>query len=478
MRVYFPRLLCLGVVALCATDAFAVRWQLTPGVGLSEYYSDNVRLEQPGQEMSAFITSVNPGFNLNGNGQRVNIRSNYSMQNYFYHSEGEDIDDVRYHTGALSGEFKAMQERFNLGLGSTYSQQTIDPQEVRQQQEFNLGAEVQNFYTLRFAPRLRQEVGSFFVSELNYQWDHIEFIDDVFFESRNFASIALNSPDPRARIQYGTIYRYEKRSYQFGGGFTIQNVDLHGAYQFTPRLTGSASIGYDKNESVEALLVDDEGIIWGLGLDWRPINRIRLEMHIGEQFYGQNYSLNYNHRLRRMIWNLRLVRELFRFESNILEQNILGPDPNNNNNPLPVPIVVDPEDQTEIQLRNRADLNLTFNARRNSMSIGAYVDYRDYLTDDRKTDQDQFMGASLSYTFRFSQKASLTLSSNFERLREVRAAAVDERDTTYVRTSINFTRQIRSRLTFNTSWTRNEGLEVGNFEYAENVGVIDIRMQF
>ena len=97
-----------------------------PLLQLEEVYTDNIALAPPDQTYTDYITGVNPGFGLAGEGGRIKVKVNYRLQNYLYANDRSR--NSSHQQLAANGNAELLKNIFFVDARSSISQQIINPQ--------------------------------------------------------------------------------------------------------------------------------------------------------------------------------------------------------------------------------------------------------------------------------------------------------------------------------------------------------------
>ena len=111
-------------VLLHCEKSYALSWTMKPSVQTQEIYSDNINLAPSGSEKSAFVTSVNPGFSINGQSARSTMNFNYRMQN-LYNAGGNNGLSI-YNQLQSNSHNVLLANKFFIDSNSSISQQNIN----------------------------------------------------------------------------------------------------------------------------------------------------------------------------------------------------------------------------------------------------------------------------------------------------------------------------------------------------------------
>ena len=124
-QVYFTGVIVLVVFAGHGIRAVAGIWRVTPVIGLSESFTDNVDLATDGQDRTAdLVTVVSPGVSVRGSGGRLSLDLDYVLERTL-HRNRPQRDDFTHDLTAHS-----RSELYNrilfLDAQASISQQLLD----------------------------------------------------------------------------------------------------------------------------------------------------------------------------------------------------------------------------------------------------------------------------------------------------------------------------------------------------------------
>jgi uncharacterized protein (PEP-CTERM system associated) len=96
-------------------------------------------------------------------------------------------------------------------------------------------------------------------------------------------------------------YSKETIDYETQGDIDIELGNLNARRLITPTVGVLAQGGYEYYQSGN--IPATEGPSWSAGLEWAPSPRTRLAATAGRRFYGNAYSVDFNHRSRLTTWS-------------------------------------------------------------------------------------------------------------------------------------------------------------------------------
>jgi uncharacterized protein (PEP-CTERM system associated) len=95
-------------------------------------------------------------------------------------------------------------------------------------------------------------------------------------------------------------YTRDSVDYDVGRGYTLQNFTATARRLLTPTLNVSATVGYEDNDYATLTGEQPSGANWNVGFNWTPTPRTHLAATAGRRYFGNTYSLDFSHRMRRL----------------------------------------------------------------------------------------------------------------------------------------------------------------------------------
>lgn len=286
---------------LTTSHAGAADWKFTPSVGLSEIYTDNVRLRPIGSERSEFISQVTPGLSVTRNGPRLKVKANYEMQNFAYGRQGSFHNDHQF-LGTADAEL--VDGLFFLNAKASLSQQTVSPFDVQPVSNANLTSNRTDVKTYSISPFLRQRFGNTAVTELRYTHDSTSSSAGGLLDSTsNSILLNVNSGSAFQTVGWGWQYSRRDTEYDNANSLRMEETSAKLRYLLTPRFALTAATGYERSNY---LSIGDkpQGSFWQTGFTWAPSARTNIEASAGHRYYGKSFSLLGKHRTRSTAWSI------------------------------------------------------------------------------------------------------------------------------------------------------------------------------
>jgi uncharacterized protein (PEP-CTERM system associated) len=315
-------LAALTVLGMQAAPALAADWRFTPTLTLRETYSDNITLAPTGNEKSAFVTEVMPGFSLSGIGRRSQFQATYQARGVTYSNDAggsnlqnylnargttQLVDDLLFVDGTASITNLSTSPYGPQALDSTYA--------------INNRSEVR---TYSISPYVRQRYGS--LAEAEARYTHQGLSSDAGGFS-NYNSDLLN-----LRVNSGDAFRVlgwdvtaSRRHSSYNALNSVDNDYLNGTlrYKLTEQFSVTGSAGYERY-TYQSINDGPKGASWSVGFDWRPSSRTSLAATAGRRFYGDAYSLNGVHRSRYTTWNVSYNEDITTTQQQLVDSGSIS----------------------------------------------------------------------------------------------------------------------------------------------------------
>lgn len=149
-------------------------------------------------------------------------------------------------------------------------------------------------------PSVRGMIGN--STRYDVRWTHAQqsAAEGALGDSTNQALSATLSSAQASRIGWALSAVQQRTDFDAGRSTDTKSVKGTLSYRATPELRLSASAGREWSD----LLRDDAGgrPTWGVGLDWTPTERTRLNAQRERRFFGDTHSVAFEHRMKRSTW--------------------------------------------------------------------------------------------------------------------------------------------------------------------------------
>lgn len=471
-------LLCLCLLA--PGLALAGDWKITPGLILSETFSDNIGLDPSGTEKTDWVTEVRPTLSLRRQGARMKANVEYSLQGLLY-AKGEGDNSVRHQlNGGATAEL--VEEWFFVDASARVGQAPLTFSRLSGAggvAGINQSSTVGSF---SISPYLKHRFGSMATMEARIEQSGT-FIGDNAYSDATATRYALKLASGTHFFPLSWGFDYSRadqsnRNTALAQDTTTEHASANARYQFSPKISAVAQAGMDNNDlpgvtgraardfsyygagirytpgrrlSMEGLYnVSDSGNFLSGNVTFSPTVRTTLNASLGERAYGRSYSLGLTHRSRHSNWSLRYEDDLTSWQQIVQEQSGLYYCPTDGTigailPGVPIPSgcfpVIDlvPRDETFVSKHLTGSVDYTL--RRNTWRLSLFSNRREYQTSG---DSDTLTGLQAAWVHKAAAHTTYTLTAG---LSHNQATGLGARDDDSWNVSAVASHQLKSNLT-------------------------------
>jgi uncharacterized protein (PEP-CTERM system associated) len=299
------RVLPALLAVLLAPPSHAAAWKLTPTVGVTETYTDNVNLRPSDQAKSSFVSEATAGFSLVNDGPRLQLAAAWRLHAFAY--SGDKVagtrDSQSEYQAAAKGKLVDELLYFDASASrAAQSSSAFGPQVNNNL--YSLGNR-ENVSTWRISPYLRHRFGTTADVSLRYTRDAVDAGPRNAFGSSSGNSVALDlASGPRFQNLGWTLnYNRQDLDSRVGGESSSEAATAGLRYRLSRTLAATATAGYDRYD-YKQLGGRTQGRNWSGGFIWTPSTRTNVQASLGRHYYGQTGSLAASHRSRHSVWSV------------------------------------------------------------------------------------------------------------------------------------------------------------------------------
>lgn len=440
-------LACLMLPAL----AVAGDWKFTPGLNLSESYSDNVHLDPDGAEESDWVTEIRPSLKVRRQGARLKVEADYSLQGLLY-AAGTGDNKLRHQlTGRANAEM--VDEWLFLDASARVGQSPVGLASSR-----GVGggiAGIDNTTTVgaySISPYLKHRFGSRVSMEARIEQTGVFIGDSAFSDSDTTRyTLKLVSGNDFFPLSWNVDYalaEQNNRNTSLARDSSTEHASAHARYQLSRKYGLLAQAGMDNNDlpgvsgraarnfsyyglgmyytpgrrfSLDALYnQSDSGDFLSGRVLISPTLRTTLDASLGKRAYGRSYSLGLSHRTRHSNWSLRYQDAVTTWQQLVMgsvgayicsdgTSGILQPG----DFPPPGCLIfgdVVPRDESFISKHLAG--SVSYSLRRHSWHLSLYGNRREYLV---SSDTDTLTGFQGSWDYKPVGNTTYTLTAGLAR---------------------------------------------------------------
>lgn len=267
--------------------------QITPALGLTETFTDNVMLSSASAAHSDFITQITPSLRVSSGTGSIQGNLQAAFNGSFY---GEDQSRNKgFLTLNGAGRVEVLKQRGFVDLNASVSRETLSAFAPKSSDSVtgtnNLG-EVRNFSV---APYLVERFGDAGSAEIRYFFSETDVSGTNLKQSRNNA-LSFNVGNPAAFGKLGVYLAGSDSVISTSGGRDLkqQSARLTGVLTLTPQLQWRLVAGVEGNNirSVDT----QHSSIYGTGADWSPSPTTKVSALWEDRYFGPGIQFSAENR--------------------------------------------------------------------------------------------------------------------------------------------------------------------------------------
>lgn len=494
----FLWVICFISVNTLISPVGAGQWRIDPRLNIRETYTDNVRLSSGGG--GDFITQINPGVTLIGEGRRYNANINYMMNNLIY-AKQDELSRIRHQLNAF-GTAEFIKDRFFVDGRAMMTQQNaflFQPQAVDNVNPVNR----RDIRSYSVSPYVRHRFKDLASAELRYVHGEVDTSGQGFFKSSSDSATArLTSGEAFRIMQWGLSYSHTE--IQRKGRGQLRTIELERSiaslrYVVTPRFDLIATGGYERNSFI-SIDGKDSGATWTAGFAWAPTERTDINLSAGQRFFGDTYFANANHRTRLTLWNVSYIEDVTTFGqqalfgTSMISAGALDPLVGAGNSQAlldqGVPFAFsDPNNflTNRLFLQKNLQAFVAINGNKNTLMLRGFNMKREALTPAIEdvpliggvnailTSDTEQTGGNISFNHRISPRTSANINYSYIRIDFLRVDRVDNNQMIMFNLNRRFTSNLHGNLSYFYNWRSSDR---GNSDFTSNTITASLNMNF
>jgi uncharacterized protein (PEP-CTERM system associated) len=260
--------------------------------------TDNARLEESNKDAD-LILRLTPTIAAAGEGARLSWSVNYSPSLLFY-LDNTDLSDVQNNLNAR-GLFEAVDNFFFVEGFATVQQAFVNPFLPTPADSTVATGNRVEMATFGISPFIQGELFGDYRYLVRNDNRYTNASSGGFGDTLTSRFLATIDSPVNRRLFWGADANYDYIKYEDTNAFHAQLVRGRAGVVVTDELSIRASGGYEWNDYG---VTDYSGAIYGVGFDWRPTPRTRLDANWEDRFFGSSYNVSFNHRTRLTSWSL------------------------------------------------------------------------------------------------------------------------------------------------------------------------------
>lgn len=454
-------LLLLGPgVALAAPAEYGVI------VDLGIVRTDNIFLANSGLEESETIFTVAPEFFLMKDSERLNANLRYRPQGVFY-SDLDDADDV-FHILDASLTTALAKDRFFLDLKAANFQSIVTPDGQFPTSNLPITGNRVDSRTFEVSPYWRQRLGqASLLVKAGYR--DAEY-DSSLYQAHNerYALFQLNNIESQQGFAWGVDYQFRRMEYEISTPWEFQRAGLNLGFWVNSGtrifVVGGAETSFD-----DILTPNMDEDFWEAGFQYKPNQRMDLELAVGERSYGTSFRGNFSYTLRR--GNISIT-----YDESPSTRGDLSFDRRPITSTDGLDGILDQPGLSDRFVRRRAELNTSITLSKSDLTLRIFSEEREKRTtaDGVALEDESLSGAAIRWSWNLGTKTVLGLGGDiserdqFGRRDDLLRAGVD--------LAYNFSDRLSIR--FEGMHSSQNAKENNTFDYDENQIRVMLRTEF
>jgi uncharacterized protein (PEP-CTERM system associated) len=283
---------------------------LTPALSVTQVLTDNRGLDESNRKAEA-ITIFSPSVRLTARGARSTAFVNYSINGVLYARES-GANNIQNALQA-GGNAVLVDEHVFIQAQASISQQAISALRGFGEPQFGSGTTATGggvspsidpnrteVRTLTVAPTVRGRLFGETAVEAGLRSTVSSSSNDR-GSDRTSHQINLSLGDSTRTLGWSLYGSRFIDDFQGGRQTTRDQAGLRLFYNPWPNLSLFASGGIERNDVTT--VAAEQSDTWGAGLNWQPTPRTRVGLQGNRQFFGNSWSANVSHRLRRSVFS-------------------------------------------------------------------------------------------------------------------------------------------------------------------------------
>jgi uncharacterized protein (PEP-CTERM system associated) len=302
--VKLPRLVPIALALLAVTPHSQAGWRLTPTVGATETFTDNVALQPDDSARSAWVSEATPGFLLAGITPRLQLTASGQLHLFAYSGKRQPNTSSSLAEYNANGQARVVDDWLYLDAAAWRGTQAISA--FGPDVAANLWAMGNRtpVSTWRLSPYLRHSFSNRANLTVRYSRDSVDAGRNLLGSSEGKSVAAsLASGSHFDTLGWNLDYNRQELDNRLAGPSSSEMALAGLRLRVARSLSLTASTGYDRYD-FQSLGGRTEGRNWAGGFIWAPTSRTNVQASWGHRYFGPSGSLAASHRTRRSVWSV------------------------------------------------------------------------------------------------------------------------------------------------------------------------------
>lgn len=428
----------------CFTNAWALNLRMRPTLFFQEVFSDNINLAPQGEEQSAWVTAITPGFFVNGQSARYRMNLVYRLQSVYNAGGNSGIDlnnQLQFNTNYIISP-----GRLFLDSRSSISQQNISNSRIVSDNFTGDSSNTSTISTFGISPYWTPRFGSYAYGIARATYDRVSSSRGELSDTDSFSqNVLLNSGSYFSKVGWRLSFNNRVNQNSSGEDITFQDSNALLRYNLSRKFSLIAQGGHSNNDFQSSTDFNNNGFYYNFGGQWRPSQRFSVSAGYGNNSYvtvyfspfqrlqttvtyrnndvgtntGDVWQGNLRYFTPRSVWNLTYNEDTTTVQQVLLEQQIIpfedefGDVIDDPTDPRfdPSQIISLPTLTDDVFVRRRGDLSYAFRTGKSVWSANVYTERRTFQLSQEK---DEVYGISGTWMWRMMPLTNTFLRSSYQ----------------------------------------------------------------
>jgi len=496
----------------------AGEWRIQPNLGISERYSDNINGAPEGLEEDDFITNLTSGLSLQGDGARVKVNANYSVQKSYSTTDSRNNNLTHFLSGSANTEI--IENTFFVDANASIAPTLISNSgRISNQNFIDVGGNRADVTSYTITPRAVHHLGTYATATAQTTFGNTSATQQD-FGTGNFAgtgqsgfggtgnfsgfgntgiggsdnlagsgasdsyTLSLVSGRRFARSNWGLTYTERTFDADQGGGeSTTQSTIANVGYRISRKFRMFANVGQETTDFIGDEGLQD-GMTWAVGAEFNPTPRTTVSGSYGDRSFGSTKNFNFSHRMRRVSVSGNYTEDLSTTAERLQrQQQELFRNVDVFGNPLNTPL--NPLDLTNVRfpISNLSLTNDVFISRNLSTSIGYQYRLNSYNASIFRSEQETVRTAeteeALGVNFSWSRPLGRRFTGTFNVNWQDRSSSALQESTQALFITPSITYRLGPDVSTNLSYSYSENTsDLGTNDFQENAVIGSLSYAF
>ncbi|MDD3352535.1 TIGR03016 family PEP-CTERM system-associated outer membrane protein [Zoogloea sp.] len=295
----------------------------TPYLGVSETFTDNVRLNE--DKVSSLITTLSPSVSTVSREGRINgsLQAAWNISRY----SSDEGRNSSFLTLNGKGRVTAVEGLAYVDLAALSSRQILSEFGPRSADGVTGLNNLASTKTFSVTPYLTRRFGSAGTAEARYALidsrtdGGLGGSSDIENKQRN---LSLSASDPAAfgRLGWGVDYRDQTTENSRSRSLELQSLRANLTLRYDAELQFRLIGGKERNNYNSSRTKD--ATLYGVGMDWSPGPRTKVKALWEERFFGPAFDLSLSQQQGRFVFSGNFSRNISSMGQSALNQAAMG----------------------------------------------------------------------------------------------------------------------------------------------------------